>query len=165
MIVDATVAGRTARVEVTGGEGGRYRVTVDGRALTVDQSRVGAHERSLLVDGRSHDVSLSLQDDRCTVVLEGRAFEVLLGDAAVGDAGVVRARATGPVRLLAPMPGKLVRLLVAADQEVAAGQGLLVMEAMKMENELKAPRAGRVREIHVAERQAVETGALLLVLE
>ena len=63
------------------------------------------------------------------------------------------------------MPGKLVRLLVAAGQEVAAGQGLLVMEAMKMENELKAPRAGRVRDIHVAERQAVETGALLLVLE
>ena len=63
------------------------------------------------------------------------------------------------------MPGKLVRLLVAAGQEVTAGQGLLVMEAMKMENELKAPRGGRVRDIHVAERQAVETGALLLVLE
>jgi biotin carboxyl carrier protein len=63
------------------------------------------------------------------------------------------------------MPGKLVRLLVEAGQAVEAGQGLLVMEAMKMENELRAPRAGRVREVHVSERQAVETGALLLVLE
>jgi biotin carboxyl carrier protein len=164
VIVDASAAGRTARVEVTGGNG-RYLVTVDGRALTIDHRRVGAHDRSLLVDGRSHDLTVARREDRYTVVLEGRPFDVLLGDAAAGDAGVVRARATGPVRLLAPMPGKLVRLLVEADQEVASGQGLLVMEAMKMENELKAPRAGRVREIHVAERQAVETGALLLVLE
>jgi len=164
VIVEATAAGRTARVEVTGGNG-RYLVTVDGRALTIDHRRVGAHDRSLILDGRSHDVTLACREDRYTVVLEGRPFDVLLGDAAAGDVGVVRARATGPVRLLAPMPGKLVRLLVAAGQEVASGQGLLVMEAMKMENELKAPRAGRVREIHVAERQAVETGALLLVLE
>ena len=63
------------------------------------------------------------------------------------------------------MPGKIVRVLVAAGQQVQAGEGLLVMEAMKMENELKAPRAGRVREVQVGERQAVETGALLLVLE
>ena len=63
------------------------------------------------------------------------------------------------------MPGKVVRVLVAPGHEVRAGQGLVVMEAMKMENELRAPRAGRVSEIHVAERQAVETGALLLVLE
>jgi len=164
VIVDATAAGRTARVEVEGGNG-RYRVTVDGRALTVDHRRLGPHDRSLLLDGRSHDVTLACRDDLYTVVLEGRSLEVELGDAVPGDAVVARARATGPVRLTAPMPGKLVRLLVAAGQEVAAGQGLLVMEAMKMENELKAPRAGRVRDIHVAERQAVETGALLLVLE
>jgi biotin carboxyl carrier protein len=164
VILEATADGRTVRVEVTGGPG-CYQVTVDGRALTIDHRRVGPHDRSLLVDGRSYDVTLAYREDRYAVALAGRAFEVLLGDAAAGDVGVVRARATGPVRLLAPMPGKLVRLLVAADQEVAAGQGLLVMEAMKMENELKAPRAGRVREIHVAERQAVETGALLLVLE
>lgn len=164
MIVEATAGGRTARVEVTGGDG-RYQVTVDGRVLTIDHGRLGPHDRTLLVDGRSHDVTLARREDVYTVVLEGRAIEIQLGDAAPGDAGVARPRSAGPVRLTAPMPGKLVRLLVAADQEVAAGQGLLVMEAMKMENELKAPRAGRVREIHVAERQAVETGALLLVLE
>ena len=164
MIVEATAGGRTARVEVEGGPG-RYRVTVDGRVLTIDHARVGPHDRSLLLDGRSHDVTLGCREDVYTVVLDGRALEVELADAVAGDPVVARARASGPVRLTAPMPGKLVRLLVAAGQEVAAGQGLLVMEAMKMENELKAPRAGRVRDIHVAERQAVETGALLLVLE
>jgi biotin carboxyl carrier protein len=63
------------------------------------------------------------------------------------------------------MPGKIVRVLVEVGQSVEDGQGLLVMEAMKMENELRAARAGRVREVMVAERQAVETGALLVVLE
>jgi biotin carboxyl carrier protein len=164
VIVEATAAGRTARVEVEG-SAGRYRVTVDGRVLTIDHCRLGPHDRSLLLDGRSYDVTLAHREERYTVVLEGGALEVELADAVPGDAVVARARATGPVRLTAPMPGKLVRLLVAAGQEVTAGQGLLVMEAMKMENELKAPRGGRVRDIHVAERQAVETGALLLVLE
>ncbi len=164
MIVDATAGGRTARVEVEGASG-RYRVTVDGRVLTIDRLRLGPNERSLLVDGRSHDVTLARREEAYPVVMAGRALEIELADAVAGDAVVARTRAAGPVRLTAPMPGKLVRLLVAAGQEVAAGQGLLVMEAMKMENELKAPRAGRVRDLHVAERQAVETGALLLVLE
>src|SRR5262249_26007362 len=64
----------------------------------------------------------------------------------------------------APMPGKLVRVLVAAGDEVVAGQGLVVVEAMKMENELRAPRAGRVKELPAREGQAVEAGGLLRVL-
>ncbi|MBI3932606.1 MAG: acetyl-CoA carboxylase biotin carboxyl carrier protein subunit [Acidobacteria bacterium] len=63
------------------------------------------------------------------------------------------------------MPGKIVRVLVGAGDEVGAGQGLVVMEAMKMENELRAPRAGRVRELPVREGQTVETGALLALVE
>jgi biotin carboxyl carrier protein len=63
------------------------------------------------------------------------------------------------------MPGRLVRVLVEAGQEVSAGQGLVVMEAMKMENELRAPRAGRVAEVVARERQAVEAGALLVILD
>jgi biotin carboxyl carrier protein len=164
VIVEAIVGGRTVSVEVTGGAG-RYQVTLDGRALAVDHCRLGPHESSLIVDGKSHETTLSRQEERYTVLLRGEAFEVELRDAAAGDGPAVRPQAAGPVRVTAPMPGKLVRLLVETGHEVAAGQGLLVMEAMKMENELKAPRAGRVREIHVAERQAVETGALLLVLE
>lgn len=164
MIVDATAGGRTVRVEVKG-SAGRYEVTIDGRTLVIDLLRVGPHDRSLLVDGRSHDLTLGRTDEGYAVVVDGRTLEVGLTDAVAGAPGAARTRASGPARMTAPMPGKLVRLLVAAGQEVAAGQGLLVMEAMKMENELKAPRAGRVREIHVAERQAVETGALLLVLE
>ena len=70
----------------------------------------------------------------------------------------------GPLRLTAPMPGKIVKVLVGLGESVEAGRGILVMEAMKMENELKAARAGTVQEIRVKEGQAVETGALLLVI-
>jgi biotin carboxyl carrier protein len=63
------------------------------------------------------------------------------------------------------MPGKIVRLLVEAGQQVQAEQGLVVVEAMKMENELRAPRAGCVREVGVREGQAVEMGAVLVVVE
>jgi biotin carboxyl carrier protein len=75
-----------------------------------------------------------------------------------------RAGADGPVLLTAPMPGRVVRVLAAEEQEVDAGQGLVVIEAMKMENELKAPRKGRVSEVTVQEGQAVDAGALLVVV-
>jgi biotin carboxyl carrier protein len=65
---------------------------------------------------------------------------------------------------VAPMPGKIVKILVARRQEVAVGAGLLVIEAMKMQNELRAPRAGRVEEIYVEEGKGVETGAPLVRL-
>jgi len=75
------------------------------------------------------------------------------------------ASGNGPQRVTAPMPGKIVRLLVKAGDTVAARQGLVVIEAMKMENELRASRPGRVRDVSVSEGQSVDAGALLLVVE
>lgn len=72
---------------------------------------------------------------------------------------------SGPQRVVAPMPGKVVRVLVKAGDEVKARQGLVVVEAMKMENELRAARDGRVRDIAVTEGQSVDAGAVLLVIE
>jgi biotin carboxyl carrier protein len=91
------------------------------------------------------------------------ALVVELQDGARG--AVPRKAVSGPVRITAPMPGKLVRVLVRPGDEVAAGQPLVVIEAMKMQNELRAPRATRVKELTAGEGQAVETGALLVVLE
>jgi biotin carboxyl carrier protein len=70
----------------------------------------------------------------------------------------------GPQRIDAPMPGKIVRVLVKQGEAVAEGQGLVVVEAMKMENELKSPKAGTVAELHAVEGAAVESGAKLLVV-
>ena len=160
---DATVDGRTLRVEVRGKDG-RYVVTLDGRPLEVDLQETGRDFVSLLIDGRSYEVGLGRRPGGYTVVLTDDSLNVDLADAARG-ASAVKKGTSGPAQVTAPMPWKLVRLLVSPGQEVTAGQGLVVVEAMKMENELRAPRAGRVKELHVREGQAVETGALLAVVE
>jgi biotin carboxyl carrier protein len=164
VLFEASVGGRSVRVEVRGREG-RYRVTLDGRVRDVDFLETGRHFVSLLIDGRSHEVALQGNGSGFEVALPGESFEVQLQAAGSGNGTPTRRAPSGPTRVAAPMPGKIVRVLVALGQEVSAGQGLVVMEAMKMENELRAPRGGRVRELGVTEGQAVETGALLALLE
>jgi biotin carboxyl carrier protein len=147
------------------GKDGRYTVTLDGRALDVDYRETGSAFVSLLVDGSSHEVGISSQPGGYRVALDGHDLLVELTPAARGAAAAPAPAHVGPQRIASPMPGKIVRLLVEAGQEVTAEQGLLVIEAMKMENELRAARAGRVRETCVREGQAVEAGALLVVIE
>jgi biotin carboxyl carrier protein len=164
MLFDATVDGRTIRVEVRGGDG-RYVVTLDGRALEVDHQETGAHFVSLLIGGRSYEAGLEKRPDGYNVVMAEDALHVELRGASRGSVAAPRKAETGPARIVAPMPGRLVRVLVEAGQQVRAGDGLVVMEAMKMENELRSPRAGRIAELPVREGQAVETAALLVVVE
>jgi acetyl/propionyl-CoA carboxylase alpha subunit len=164
VIVEVAVDGTPRRVEVTGG-GGSYSVRIDGRATAVDWRDAGGPFASLLMDGRSHDVGIEPRAGGYRVLVGGDEFVVeLLGPARADPAAGGRAP-TGPARLLAPMPGRIVRVLVEAGQTVEAGQGLVVIEAMKMENELRAPRAGRVAELPAVEGRTVETGALLAVVE
>ena len=166
MILDAVVDGTPHRVEVTGGGGGRYTVSIDGRPLQVDWREAGGPFASILVlpEGRSHHVGLEPRPGGYRVVVGSHEFAVEL-ERARADSPVARRGPAGPARLLAPMPGRVVRVLVEAGQQVEAGQGLVVMEAMKMENGLRAPRAGRVAEVHALEGRTVETGALLAVVE
>jgi biotin carboxyl carrier protein len=162
MILDATVAGRTVRVEVRGG-GGRYTVALDGVAMEVDLVDAGRPFASLLVGGESHEVAVEKRPGGYVVHFPADAVPVSLADSARGGVPVAR-RSDGPARLTAPMPGRVVRVLQGPGAEVAAGDGLVVIEAMKMENELRSPRAGRVQEVAVREGQAVEAGALLVVV-
>jgi pyruvate carboxylase subunit B len=83
---------------------------------------------------------------------------------AIRDAAAVSAAAAGPAPLMAPMPGLIVRVLVEEGADVVAGQPLVVMEAMKMENELRSPSSGRVASIRAKTGAAVEKGALLIEL-
>lgn len=145
---------------------GRYVLKAAGQIHTVD-ARVLEHGAvSLIVDGRSYDVELDESGDEVQVLVD---FELLAVDVADERAVSLRAGAagfsvTGKVLVTAPMPGKVVRVLVAPGAQVTEGQGLVVVEAMKMENELKSPKAGTVAELHAVEGAAVESGAKLLVV-
>ena len=157
--------------------GNALRVEADGRVLLVDARRVGPASLSLLVGGdnghapaRSVDVSLFARDQPGVfdVHVGGRMIPLAIRPAgAFGrhnrQAGA--AQGTGPQRVTAPMPGRITRVLVAPGDEVHARQGLIVVEAMKMENELRSARPGRVREVSVTEGQSVDAGAILVVVE
>ena len=164
MLLDATVDGRQVRVEVRG-QGDRYTVVIDGQTWDVDARAEAGGLMSLLAGGTSHAAAVERRPGGYTVHLREDTIDVELAEAAPGTGARAKRAAAGPARVTAPMPGRLVRILVETGQEVRAGEGLVVMEAMKMENELRAPRAGRVAEVHARERQAVEMGALLVVLD
>jgi biotin carboxyl carrier protein len=153
VILEASVDGQSLRLELRR-RGDRYAVSLDGRPLDVDLVETADGFTTLLVDGRSHELVLEPEPEpeATRVHFAGGSLRVALLSAAAGLAAPVHRRA-GPLRLTAPMPGR-----------VEVGQGLVVVEAMKMQNELRAPRGGRVQEIAVREGQAVETGMLLLVV-
>jgi biotin carboxyl carrier protein len=165
LILEAAVEGRQVRVEVQA-RGDAYDVLLDGRPWRVDWHEGAGRFVSMLVDGRSYDVGLEVRPEGVRVTVDETSLEIALQEATSREGPVAPAhKAGGPARVSAPMPGKVVRVLVAPGDDVVAAQGLLVMEAMKMENEMRAPRTGRVREVYVREGQAVETGAALVLLE
>ena len=146
---------------------GRYAIRIGGRTHTVDARALEHGAVSLLVDGRSYDVELDESGDEVQVLVD---FELLTVDVADERAVSLRAGAagfsvTGKVLVTAPLPGKVVRVLVAPGAQVTEGQGLVVVEAMKMENELKSPKAGTVVEVFAKEGSAVEANAKLLTVE
>jgi biotin carboxyl carrier protein len=159
---------RTVSVEPAGPPDHRYRVTVDGVAHFIDAVGVEDDTISLILDGAGHasfevGFSQALAPGELDVYLHSGSVR-----ATVNGRRSRRGRevaAVGVQRIVAPMPGKVLRVLVTAGQEVTARQPLVVVEAMKMENELVSPKAGRVREIAVSEGASVEAGRLLLVVE
>ena len=162
MIFDASVLGRTLRVEVRGSDG-HYNVILDGEAHAVSVSDAAHGFTRLRIGAHSYELGLEREGSGYRVSFPGDSLSVELAAATRGSPAPLR-RDHGPARLTAPMPGRIVRVLSQAGAYVIAGQGLVVIEAMKMENELRAPRGGRLLELLVREGQAVETGTLLAVV-
>ena len=157
------IADRVHAVEVERHEGG-YVVTVDGTRHDVDAHRLEADFYSILTDGKSYEVSVEVRGDEYLVRHGAAERSVRVTDPG-RRARTRQAAAGGPERIISHMPGKVARVLVEAGQTVEAGQGILVLEAMKMENEIVSGRAGRVTAIRVAAGQSVEGGAELAVVE
>jgi biotin carboxyl carrier protein len=167
----------------------RYRITLgervveigveddaDARLFTVDGGRLSAWllpvgpdgGRRLIVGGRSYELLVSRNGPRIMLAVEGVAVEALVEDelaVRLAAFGGGNARSGGAQMVVAPMPGLVVRVNAVVGQPVKAGESLVVLQAMKMENELGSPRDGTVRAVAVEAGQAVEQGQLLVELE
>jgi biotin carboxyl carrier protein len=173
MTFEIEVNGRLLNValERDGSEPGRYRVTVNGEARTVDAARVGDFGVSLVFPDRQQEsatVYLSAGANRGEMFahLRGVATPIAVNGRRTGRVGAGGGPASqGEQKVTAPMPGRVVRVLVAPGDAVEARQGVVVVEAMKMENELRSPKAGRVKEVAVEAGTSVEAGRVLLIVE
>ncbi len=162
MKYEVRIGGKLRVVEFTR-EPEKLRITLDGKFLDADAVEVAANTFSLLIDGESWEVRIAPKPDGTLVLHTGIAEFI----AEVEDPRAWRGRrhgameAEGRQQIAAPMPGKVVRVLANAGDSVEAGQGLLVVEAMKMQNEIRSPKSGKVEKILVKEGQAVNAGEIL----
>jgi biotin carboxyl carrier protein len=159
------VNGAQFTVEIDELSGGGVQVHVDGQRVDVDARLPPTGAGSLLLDGVSYLVDLGEGRGETQVVVDGQAFRVQVEDQAGRRQGVPASGGAGVgQRLVAPMPGKVVAVLVEVGGSVKPGAGLVVLEAMKMENEFRATGGGVVTEIHVTVGQTVNAGDLLVVV-
>ena len=165
MILHVNAGGRRRAVEVVR-IGDTYLVSIDGRDHEVDVKHIDG-TLSLLIGTKSYEVLVGPSQDGALVVhVDGIPVEVSIArslPSAGRTAGPV-AEESGPRQVKAPMPGKIVKVLVKPGDHVEPRQGLVVVEAMKMENELRARSAGIVTEVRAVEGASVEAGAILVIL-
>jgi biotin carboxyl carrier protein len=159
----ALVGDAQQAVQVVPLDDGRFQVTVDDRTHVVDARQTGAATWSLLIGHATAEVNVVAQGDAYAVEVGGRTHRLRLLNERQMRAR--RQAGDGEKELRASMPGKVVAVLVRQGDTVERGQGLLVIEAMKMENEILAPRGGTVQVLKVQPGQAVESGELLAVIE
>lgn len=142
----------------------RFRLgDAEERAAHVETPEPGMY--SVLLDGMSYDTSVEETPAGLVVVIDGFRFEIEVRDPRRWTRGAGAAGAEGLQTIVSPMPGKVVRVLIAQGDTVETGQGLIVVEAMKMQNEMKAARAGRVLSITVKEGATVSAGEILATIE
>ena len=174
MIYDISIGGREYSVELKAGAAAGEWVCGISRAgqghsakeFKFNAALSGENVLSILLDGKSYEAKQDIAGQMLHISVQGQRYEV-----EVRDPRSLRSRRRaagaedGPRKLLASMPGKVVRVLQSEGSAVEAGQGVLVVEAMKMQNELKSPKTGSVKKILVSEGAAVNAGDTLAIVE
>jgi len=166
MRLDVEVGGHMRAFQVERRPDGRFLVTIDDLVHEVDVQQTDVGLSLVFADGRSLEAAASpMAGGEWLVQLPHVDVAVVVDGQRHGRRGTGGPSASGAQRVTAPMPGRVVKVLVAVGDEVTHRQGVVVVEAMKMENELGAPKAGRVIDITVVEGVSVEAGRLLMVIE
>lgn len=156
-------------------QNGFYTIDLDGKIYQVDAQSMGSEIVSALIENKSFDIDIDDKDQsndpldgRLAVRVRGRVVRLEMLEQRrkkMKDAATAHFSLNGIIQVTSPMPGKVLRYLVEEQQEVEEGQGLVVIEAMKMENELQAPKSGVIKSISAKPGQTVDGGTLLLVIE
>jgi len=165
----ALIGEQERQVDIIEPAPGQYQITMDGRTLQVDANAISDSTLSLIHDNHTYNIesekspnggeTVLVRGHLITVeVLDLRSLQLRKVQAITGDAD-------GPATIRSPMPGKVVAVLVKPGQQVSKGDGVVVVEAMKMENELKSPRDGTVGELKVELGATVDGGAVLCVIQ
>jgi biotin carboxyl carrier protein len=166
MVYEVIVGAKTYRLELQPSPTGGWECQFDGQVVPIDALIPRRDVLSLLVDGRAYEVKREQTATDLHIWVGSSRFAVELRDPrslrsrmqATGDDA-------GPKKILAPMPGRVVRVLVSENCEVEAGQGIVVVEAMKMQNEMKSPKKGIVKKILATAGAAVNPGDVLAIVE
>jgi biotin carboxyl carrier protein len=163
---EVLLAGRTRGVELSRADDG-WKISLDGKEIEANVAEVAPNTFSVLLNGESHQIRIAPRADGTLTLHTGLAEY----RAEVSDPRVWRGRRHGALevkgrqQITAPMPGKVVRVLVSAGDAVEAGQVLLVVEAMKMQNEIRSPKSGRIEKLFAKEGLAVNAGDVLVWVE
>ena len=165
MIYEVSIAGKTHKVELSKAESG-WRCRLDGREVPLDVTSTREGVFSLLLDGKSYEVKQENTATETNIVVGHERFNAVVRDPrSFRSRNRAGAAGEGVKKIVAPMPGKIVRILAQPGAEVEAGQGILVVEAMKMQNELKSPKKGVLKKLNASEGMPVEAGQVLAEVE
>ncbi len=167
MKFSATVDDRNFELELTNRDQARI-ARVGKKRYGVDVEQLGPHHLLVRLDGRVFDVLVAGNGRERELLINGKPCRVRVEDARLQQLRRLsgqEAESDGPVNITAPMPGLVLKLLVKEGETVERRSGLAIIEAMKMENEIRAERSGTVRKIFVQEGQAVEKGQPLLEID
>jgi biotin carboxyl carrier protein len=166
MTYDVVVDGKTHQLDLTRGDK-IWHCKIDGQDIEVDAALTARDVLSVLVGGKAYEIKRerSLQGELHMVIGSARYAVDVQDPRSLRTRRAVAGADTGPQRLKAPMPGKVIRIMVREKDAVKAGESLLVMEAMKMQNEMKSPKDGKVQKILTAEGSTVNAGDTLAIIE
>jgi biotin carboxyl carrier protein len=168
MVRYAVTVGGEKKVVRVDERDGQLTVTIEGAERPLEVRPLGGGRYTWLDGSRVVNAEVDRQGDKLAVTVRGETVPAEVADARleqVPQVAALGARARGPSVLRAPMAGRVVKLLARVGDAIKAGQGVLVIEAMKMENEVRATREGQLRALRVSEGAAVEGGEELAVLE
>ena len=165
VIVRSGAGGKSHRLELEKAASG-WACHLDGQLVQIDAVITRRDVLSLLADGRTYEIRREETATDLHMWVGAACFAVELRDPrSLRSRNKPGGDEKGPRKLLAPMPGRIVRLLVAENSEVEAGQGIVVVEAMKMQNEIKSPKKGIVKKISATPGAAVNPGDVLAIVE